>query len=67
LSHSAIPTLSPAGAELLLRFVVVAGEPAGAAELVPAGAAALRFVGELQASTNRPVRMHTIKRKNLNI
>jgi hypothetical protein len=27
----------------------------------------LRFVVELQASTNRPVRMHTIKRKDLNI
>jgi hypothetical protein len=27
----------------------------------------LRFVVELQAITNRPVRMHTIKRKDFNI
>jgi hypothetical protein len=27
----------------------------------------LRFVGALQASTNRPVRMHAIKRKNFDI
>ena len=67
LSHSAIPTLSPATA-LAFLFVVVEGVPAGAAaELVPDGASALRFVGAEQASTNRPVRMHAIKRKNFDI
>jgi hypothetical protein len=65
LSHSAIPIFSPA---LALVLVVEAGEVAGAAEFVPAGAAALRLVSDLaQASTRRPVKRHNIKRRDFDI
>jgi hypothetical protein len=65
LSHSAIPTFSPPGAELSFLFVVVVGVPAGTGEVAVDGVSALRFVGAPHASTSRPASMQTIKRKNL--
>jgi hypothetical protein len=67
LSHSAIPTFSPPEFVLPFLFVVVAGVPAGAGAAALVDVSALRFVGAPQASTSRPVRMHTIKSKNLDI
>src|ERR1041384_7848649 len=68
LSHSSTPTLS-AAAMVELVFLLVTTEPAGAGEFAFDGArAAFLFVSDLaHDSTKRPVRIHSIKRRDFDI
>ena len=63
MSHSAIPTCSP------VLAVVAAGELAGTGVLVLVGATAFLFVSVegAQANTNKPVRIHDIRRRDFDI